>query len=149
FFLSGRRLKRAIKYAVLADTAIRVSGYPAWLVSECHSVVGDMSETLALLLPSANAQSRTGVPWPSPAFETRTMQPATPAPDPSTATGVPWCSPAFEASATRPGPPASNLPTPDLSTAPPPSDITSPPPGDPLPLHTLVERYILPLAHLS
>ncbi|MGE4197395.1 MAG: ATP-dependent DNA ligase, partial [Phycisphaerales bacterium] len=51
-FLSGRRLKRAIKSSVLWRCALDASGLPEWLLSECHAAVGDFSETLALVMPA-------------------------------------------------------------------------------------------------
>ena len=51
--LLGRKLIRAVSYKRLRVWAGEVSGHPDWLVAECHSTVGDMSETLALILPPA------------------------------------------------------------------------------------------------
>ncbi|MBC7836019.1 MAG: ATP-dependent DNA ligase [Phycisphaerales bacterium] len=51
YFLSGGRHKRAVSATVLRDSAAEASGYPAWLLGECYSAVGDFSETIALLLP--------------------------------------------------------------------------------------------------
>ena len=53
WLLSGRRLKRAISRTVLHDCVCDVTGLPDWIVSRCYEEVGDMSETLALLLPEA------------------------------------------------------------------------------------------------
>ncbi len=49
--LAGARPKGAASTRALHDLAIEVSGVPSWLVSECYSAVGDMAETIALLLP--------------------------------------------------------------------------------------------------
>lgn len=51
WFLSGRRLKRAVKAAHLCQCAAEVADLPMWLVDQCHEHVGDLAETLALLLP--------------------------------------------------------------------------------------------------
>ena len=51
--LLGRKLIRAVSYKRLRVWAGEVSGHPDWLLAECHSTVGDMSETLALILPPA------------------------------------------------------------------------------------------------
>ena len=51
WFLSGRRLKRLIKRAELVDWALRATGHPRWLLDETYQSVGDMAETIALLLP--------------------------------------------------------------------------------------------------
>src|SRR5262245_38554312 len=50
YILSGRRLKRFIGPALLSRWRIEASGMPEWMVSECYSTVGDMAETIALLI---------------------------------------------------------------------------------------------------
>lgn len=49
--LLGRRLRRIIPSGELRDAAAEAAGLPRWLLDECASVVGDGSETIALLLP--------------------------------------------------------------------------------------------------
>jgi DNA ligase-1 len=49
-FLLGRRGRRPIKTSLLRDWVADESGYPFWLVEECYDKVGDLAETLALLL---------------------------------------------------------------------------------------------------
>jgi DNA ligase-1 len=49
--LSGKRLTRTVKSALLRKWAADVSGYEPWLIERCYRVVGDLSETLALLVP--------------------------------------------------------------------------------------------------
>ena len=50
-FLSGRRPARAVSgRLLLAWVAVR-AGLPDWLVEECYHRVGDLAETVALLLP--------------------------------------------------------------------------------------------------
>jgi DNA ligase-1 len=51
---TGHRLKRAVSYRTLRRWVGEASGEPDWLVAECHRVAGDLSETLALLLPPAD-----------------------------------------------------------------------------------------------
>ncbi len=53
--LSGGRQLRCISTAQLREWAAAATGYPAWLVEECYAHVGDLAETLALLLPDAEA----------------------------------------------------------------------------------------------
>ena len=48
--LTGRRIKRALTSTQLRDLAAELSNTPPWLVSECHDAVGDLGETVALLL---------------------------------------------------------------------------------------------------
>ena len=51
YFLSGRRLKRMVSTTALQDWATEESGVPTWLIKECYGAVGDLAETLALILP--------------------------------------------------------------------------------------------------
>jgi DNA ligase 1 len=48
---SGRRPKRAVNSSQLRDWCIELTGLPGWLFEECHHTVGDLGETIALLLP--------------------------------------------------------------------------------------------------
>lgn len=50
FFLMGNRLKRPIKLKDFRDWAGAACAYPAWMVEECYNHVGDLAETLAMLL---------------------------------------------------------------------------------------------------
>ena len=50
YFLSGRRLKRLIGPMQLRQWLAEASDLPAWLVEETHEHVGDLAETVALLL---------------------------------------------------------------------------------------------------
>lgn len=63
YILSGRRLKRFIGPSVLHRWLIEASGLPEWLVGESYSAVGDMAETIALLMETGEAgKSATDVP---------------------------------------------------------------------------------------
>jgi DNA ligase 1 len=53
YFLSGQRLKRLVKTTHLRGWVAEMAGLPLWLVEECYEHVGDLGETLALLLPAA------------------------------------------------------------------------------------------------
>jgi ATP-dependent DNA ligase len=57
--LTGRRLLRTISFPVLRDAACEVSGFQPWMLEECYGAVGDLSETIALLLPGAPADTDT------------------------------------------------------------------------------------------
>ncbi|MBI1416146.1 MAG: ATP-dependent DNA ligase [Limimaricola sp.] len=48
---SGRRPRRAITATRLRDWAAEAAGLPLWLVEESYPVVGDLAETLSLILP--------------------------------------------------------------------------------------------------
>ena len=52
-FLSGERPRRLVPVRRLADWAMQESGVPDWLFEECYQAVGDLAETIALLLPAA------------------------------------------------------------------------------------------------
>ena len=49
--LLGRQGRRAVRTGDLRAWAAEEAGLPLWLVEECHDAVGDLAETLALLLP--------------------------------------------------------------------------------------------------
>ncbi len=51
YFLTGRRLKRAVRTGQLREWISEIGGVPLWLVEECYDHVGDLAETLALLHP--------------------------------------------------------------------------------------------------
>jgi DNA ligase-1 len=49
--LSGRRPRRMITTTKLREWAAERAGIPLWLFEACYPVVGDLSETIALVLP--------------------------------------------------------------------------------------------------
>lgn len=51
WLLTGSRLKRTIPRSLLRDLAGELAAVPPWLVEESYHAVGDLSETLALLIP--------------------------------------------------------------------------------------------------
>jgi DNA ligase 1 len=55
---SGRRPKRAVNTTQLLTWCIEVAGIPGWLFGESYHTVGDLAETIALLLPDADPQLR-------------------------------------------------------------------------------------------
>ena len=56
-FLIGRRIKRLIETRVLVEWAIAEAGLPEWIFGDCYSAVGDLAETIALLLPAPSAST--------------------------------------------------------------------------------------------
>ena len=52
-FLAGRRLKRLVPVRKLASWAIEVVGLSPWLFDECYGRVGELAETISLILPPA------------------------------------------------------------------------------------------------
>ncbi|MEM8739567.1 MAG: ATP-dependent DNA ligase [Planctomycetota bacterium] len=53
--LTGQKLIRAVPYPRLKAWAAEAAGLEPWLFGECYGAVGDLSETLALVLPPAEA----------------------------------------------------------------------------------------------
>ncbi len=56
--LTGNRPKRAASTPALKTLAREATGTPKWLFDACHESVGDLSETIALLLPDADDAAR-------------------------------------------------------------------------------------------
>jgi DNA ligase 1 len=57
YFLSGRKPKAVVQVPKLCTWAIEAAGIPAWLFEECYEAVGDVGETMALVLPPAQNAS--------------------------------------------------------------------------------------------
>src|SRR5437764_7941414 len=55
YFLSGGRPKRLIPVRRIAAWAMEEAQVPDWLFDECYHAVGDLAETIALLLPSGGS----------------------------------------------------------------------------------------------
>ncbi|MBL3571257.1 ATP-dependent DNA ligase [Rhodovulum sulfidophilum] len=55
--LSGRRPRRAVTAARLREWAAERAGLPLWLFEDCYPVVGDLAETIALVLPPPGQDS--------------------------------------------------------------------------------------------
>ncbi|MEM9249200.1 MAG: ATP-dependent DNA ligase [Pseudomonadota bacterium] len=55
--LSGRRPKRMLTTTVLRDWAAERAGVPLWLFEESYTVVGDLAETIALILPEGTGRT--------------------------------------------------------------------------------------------
>lgn len=53
--LSGRRQRRGVTTTLLRAWAAEEAGLPDWLVEESYAAVGDLAETLALVLPVGEA----------------------------------------------------------------------------------------------
>ncbi len=52
FFLSGERFKRAVSFKTLRQWATTASGISDWLFEESYNWVGDLAETISLVVPS-------------------------------------------------------------------------------------------------
>ncbi len=51
YFLAGGRPRQAVPTALLRAVALRAAGIEDWLFEECYQAVGDLAETIALVLP--------------------------------------------------------------------------------------------------
>jgi DNA ligase-1 len=60
-FLIGRRPKRLIAAPKLAAWAAEAAGVPQWLFEESHAAVGDLAETITLLLPEGGGSDAQGL----------------------------------------------------------------------------------------
>ena len=54
---SGRRPKRAVTTTKLREWAAEQASVPLWLFEESYSIVGDLAETIALVLPVTMTQA--------------------------------------------------------------------------------------------
>src|SRR5437762_3518098 len=52
YFLTGRKLKRLVGTRDLVGAALDTTGIPPWLFDASYEAVGDLAETIALLLPA-------------------------------------------------------------------------------------------------
>ena len=61
YFLAGGRPRQAVPTALLRATAVRLAGVPEWLFEESYQAVGDLAETIALVLPAPTRSSDLGL----------------------------------------------------------------------------------------
>jgi DNA ligase 1 len=61
FFLSGGRPRQLVSSKVLRDLTLQASGLPQWLFDESYEAVGDLAETISLLLPLSEHRSSQGL----------------------------------------------------------------------------------------
>lgn len=57
YFLCGLKIKRVLTTTRLRQVCLALSGLPDWLFQECYDNVGDLAETIALLVPQGVKQS--------------------------------------------------------------------------------------------
>ncbi|HEX4509962.1 MAG TPA: ATP-dependent DNA ligase [Burkholderiaceae bacterium] len=55
YFLAGGKPRQTVPSGLVRATALARAGIPEWLFDECHEVVGDLAETIALVLPPPHA----------------------------------------------------------------------------------------------
>ncbi len=56
-FLCGRRPRRLVTIRQLQSWCAEVAEFPQWMFDECYEFVGDLAETIALLLPERTGNS--------------------------------------------------------------------------------------------
>ena len=61
WFLSGNRIKGAIKTGELRTFVSEKVNLPIWLIEECHDRVGDLAETISLLAGSMGSARSLGL----------------------------------------------------------------------------------------
>ena len=61
YFLAGGRPRRVVPTKLLRELAIQSSGLPPWLFEESYEAVGDLAETITLLLPLSQNTSSEGL----------------------------------------------------------------------------------------
>ncbi|WP_085715605.1 ATP-dependent DNA ligase [Pseudomonas sp. B28(2017)] len=61
YFLSGGRPRQLVPVRVLRELAVAISGLPEWLFEESYQAVGDLAETISLVLPQASHHSTDGL----------------------------------------------------------------------------------------
>jgi DNA ligase-1 len=55
--LMGNKIPRTVNSRQLRTWLVEITQLPEWLIDECYDAVGDLSETIALLLPAATGKS--------------------------------------------------------------------------------------------
>jgi DNA ligase-1 len=63
YFLSGGRPRQLVPTRLLRELTIGLSGLPEWLFEESYQAVGDLAETVSLVLPESEHSSEAGLAW--------------------------------------------------------------------------------------
>lgn len=63
YFLAGGKPRQLVPTRLLRELATRQAQLPEWLFEESYQAVGDLAETIALLLPEAGPGSELGLAW--------------------------------------------------------------------------------------
>jgi len=61
YFLAGGKPRQVVKTGSLVSLACHMAGIEDWLFDECYQSVGDLAETIALVLPRGDAPSDVGL----------------------------------------------------------------------------------------
>lgn len=75
YFLIGNKLKRNVKSGTLREAAIAASGLAPWLFESSYEVVGDLAETISLLVADRDHQEATQADLPLATWVTQRLQP--------------------------------------------------------------------------
>jgi DNA ligase-1 len=62
YFLLGNRIGKTVRGKILRQWVNRLTGYPEWLVDASYAQVGDLAETIALLLNNLKVESKRTLP---------------------------------------------------------------------------------------
>ncbi|MEK1940731.1 MAG: ATP-dependent DNA ligase [Pseudomonas sp.] len=63
YFLSGGKPRQVVPTRLLRELASRLAGLSEWLFEESYQAVGDLAETISLLLPEAAHSTEHGLAW--------------------------------------------------------------------------------------
>ncbi len=63
YFLSGGKPRQVVPTRLLRELAGRLAGLSEWLFEESYQAVGDLAETISLLLPEAAHSTEHGLAW--------------------------------------------------------------------------------------
>lgn len=61
YFLAGGKPRQAVPTKLLRQYATEFAGLDDWLFDECYHAVGDLAETIALILPAPTGRSEVGL----------------------------------------------------------------------------------------
>ena len=61
YFLAGGKPRQGVHTGILVGLACQRAGVPGWLFDECYQAVGDLAETIALVLPPSRSPSDVGL----------------------------------------------------------------------------------------
>lgn len=61
FFLTGRKIRQLVPRARMAEWTMELASVSPWMFQECYDSVGDLAETMALLLPKPTTQLDMGL----------------------------------------------------------------------------------------
>jgi DNA ligase-1 len=61
YFLAGGKPRQVVPSRLLREIALRAAGLDDWLLEECYQAVGDLAETIALVLPPPQGDDDAGL----------------------------------------------------------------------------------------